>query len=174
MQHVVITTYIKQWIDKAGVKMISETRHFTDTIFYQVELTARYTKMLGTQLFGKLGIGLTPEEFAALDTISAHEELCQRDIAKLILKDRANTGKLLDSLEQKGFITRELTSKNNRPVKIVKITEQGRNIYNEIYTKLEPHHKIVKEKIVNTDLAKVGELLRELREVLEDSIDIDI
>ena len=86
--------------------MISDTKHFTDTIFYQVELTARYTKMLGIQLFGKLGIGLTPEEFAALDTISAHSELCQRDIAKLILKDRANTGKLLDSLEQKEFITR--------------------------------------------------------------------
>ena len=102
--------------------MISETKHFTDTIFYQVELTARYTKMLGTQLFGKLGVGLTPEEFAALDTISAHNELCQRDIAKLILKDRANTGKLLDSLEQKGLITRELSVKNNRPVKILKIT----------------------------------------------------
>ena len=156
------------------MKMISETKHFTDTIFYQVELTARYTKLLGTQLFGKLGVGLTPEEFAALDTISAHDELCQRDIAKLILKDRANTGKLLDSLEQKGFITRELTSKNNRPVKIVKITDQGKSIYNETYAKLEPHHKIVKEKIANTDLAKVGELLRELREVLEDSIDIDI
>ena len=154
--------------------MISETKHFTDTIFYQVELTARYTKMLGAQLFGKLGIGLTPEEFAALDTISAHTELCQRDIAKLILKDRANTGKLLDALEQKEFITRELTSKNNRPVKIVKITDKGKKIYNETFEKLEPHHRIVKEKIANTDLSKVGELLRELREVLEDSIDIDI
>ncbi len=43
--------------------MISDTRHFTDTIFYQIELTARYTKMLGMQLFGKLGVGLTIEEF---------------------------------------------------------------------------------------------------------------
>ena len=103
--------------------MISNTKHFTDTIFYQIELTARYTKMLGAQLFGKLGIGLTPEEFAALDTISAHDELCQRDIAKLILKDRANTGKLMDSLETKAYIQRELAVKNNRPVKIVKITE---------------------------------------------------
>ena len=79
--------------------MICEKKHFTDTIFYQVELTARYTKMLGTQLFGKLGLGLTPEEFSALDIISYSEDLCQRDLAKLILKDRANTGKLLDSLE---------------------------------------------------------------------------
>lgn len=154
--------------------MISKSKHFTDTIFYQIELTARYTKLLGTQLFGKLGIGLTPEEFAALDTISANDDLCQRDLAKLILKDRANTGKLLDSLENKGFISRELTVKNNRPVKIIKITEQGQCIYDDTYLKLEPHHKFVKEKIANTDLARVGELLRDLREVLEDTIDIDI
>lgn len=154
--------------------MKSNTKHFTDTIFYQVELTARYTKMLGTQLFGKLGVGLTIEEFSALDTISAHEELCQRDLAKLILKDRANTGKLLDSLEQKGLITRELAIKNNRPVKFVKITKEGLKVYTETYSKLEPHHKIVKERIANTDLEKLGELLRDLREILEDTIDIDI
>ena len=154
--------------------MISGTKHFTDTIFYQVELTARYTKMLGTQLFGKLGVGLTPEEFSTLDTISAHEELCQRDIAKLILKDRANTGKLLDSLESKGYIARELTSKNNRPVKIVRMTEVGKKVYAETYAKLQPHHKVVKERIANTDLEKLGELLKDLREILEDTIDIDI
>lgn len=154
--------------------MISGTKHFTDTIFYQVELTARYTKLLGTQLFGKLGVGLTPEEFSTLDTISAHEELCQRDIAKLILKDRANTGKLLDSLEGKGYIERELTSKNNRPVKIVRMTEIGKKVYAETYAKLQPHHKVVKERIANTDLEKLGELLKDLREILEDTIDIDI
>lgn len=154
--------------------MKSKTKHFTETIFYQVELTARYTKMLGTQLFGKLGIGLTTEEFATLDCISAQADLCQRDLAKLILKDRANTGKLLDSLETKGFIERELTVKNNRPVKIIKITEEGRKIYTETYDKLEPHHKTVEKKIANTSLSKVGELLKELREILEDSIDIDI
>ena len=155
--------------------MISkEPKHFTDTIFYQVELTARYTKMLGMQLFGKLGVGLTIEEFAALDTISANNGLCQRDLAKLILKDRANTGKLLDSLESKGLIKRELAVKNNRPVKIVTITKEGESTYAENYSKLEPHHKIIKEKIANTDLAKVGELLRDLREILEDTLDIGI
>lgn len=154
--------------------MKSETKHFTDTIFYQIELTARYTKMLGMQLFGKLGVGLTIEEFAALDTISAHSELCQRDLAKLILKDRANTGKLLDTLEQKGYIKRELAVKNNRPVKIISITDFGMESYTEIYKKLKPHHRIVKEKIANTDLAKVGELLKDLREILEDTIEIDI
>ena len=154
--------------------MVSKSKHFRDTIFYQIELTARYTKMLGTQLFGKLGVGLTIEEFAALDTISSHEDLCQRDLAKLILKDRANTGKLLDSLESKGLVERELSVKNNRPVKIIKITKDGEKVYEDTYAKLEPHHKYIKEKIKNTDLAKVGELLSDLREILEDTIDICI
>lgn len=154
--------------------MEAKTEHFTDTIFYQIELTARYTKMLGVQLFAKLGVGLTSEEFSALDTISAHKELCQRDLAKLILKDRANTGKLLDSLESKGYIERELTIKNNRPVKIVKITQQGFEMYQNTYEKLIPHHRMVKERIENTNLEKVGELLKELRDILEDTMDIDI
>lgn len=161
-------------LTKVGVVMKSGTKHFTDSIFYQIELTARYTKMLGTQLFGRLGIGLTPEEFSALDIISYNEELCQRDLAKMILKDRANTGKLLDSLENKQFITRELTVKNNRPVKIIKITKDGSNIYKATYEKLTPLHKAVEERIENSDLAKVGDLLAELREVLEDTMEIDI
>lgn len=153
---------------------MKEIKHFTDTIFYQIELTARYSKMLGTQLFGKLGVGLTIEEFSALDTILSNKDLCQRDLAKLILKDRANTGKLLDSLELKGLIERELSVKNNRPVKILKISSKGKKIYNEVYEKLTPHHKFVEEKIANTDLAKLGELLKDLREILEDTIDIGI
>ena len=151
-----------------------KVKHFTDSIFYQVDLTARYTKMLGTQLFGKLGIGLTPEEFSTLDIISHNTELCQRDLAKMILKDRANTGKLLDSLESKGFISRELTSKNNRPVKIITITDTGMNMYKQTYEKLTPYHKAVENRIKDSDISKIGELLAELRDILEDTIDIDI
>lgn len=130
--------------------------------------------MLGMQLFGKLGVGLTIEEFSALDTISANKELCQRDLAKLILKDRANTGKLLDALEAKGLIKRDLAVKNKRPVKIVTITEQGEATYKDIYKRLTPHHKIVEERIANSDIVRLGEALKELREILEETIDIDI
>lgn len=171
-QHTLFRGFTKQIHN--GEVMNAEVKHFTDSIFYQVELTARYTKMLGTQLFGMLGIGLTPEEFSALDIISFNDGLCQRDLAKMILKDRANTGKLLDSLETKQYIIRELAVKNNRPVKIIKITENGQKIYKDTYKKLTPLHKAVEERIKNSDLAKVGDLLAELRDVLEDTMEIDI
>ena len=38
----------------------------------------------------------------------------------------------------------------------------------------ELRDKLVENNIVNTDLAKLGKLLKDLREVLEETVDIDI
>ena len=148
--------------------------HFTDTIFYQIELTAKYCKLLGQQIFEKFNIGLTLEEYSVLDVLTVNGALCQRDIAKSILKDRANTGKLLDTLAQKGYVTRELTAKNNRPVKMVQITDAGIKKINEVAEKVRPSYNLVKEKINNTDISKVGDLLKKLREILKETIEIQI
>ena len=148
--------------------------HFRNTIFYQIELTARYCKLLGAQVFEKFNVGITVEEYTILDTLLSENQLCQRDLAKLILKDRANTGKLLDGLEKKGFITRKLSIKNNRPVKLIEITEDGIRQAEEAANKIRPHYIEIKEQIANSDVAKVGELLKELRNVLNDTLDIQI
>ena len=148
--------------------------HFTDTIFYQIELTAKYCKLLGTQVFEKYNTGVTVEEYSVLDMLLVHHELCQRDLAKLILKDRANTGKLLDNLEKKGFLTRKLSIRNNRPVKIIEITQNGINKFEEANKKIKAHYQEVKERIDKTDIARVGGLLKELRQVLNDTLKIEI
>lgn len=146
-------------------------KHFTDSIFYQIELTAKYCKLLGQQIFDKYNAGMTVEEFSTLDTLYCNPEICQRDLAKLILKDRANTGKLIDSLERKGFVTRHLSIKNNRPVKIAKITPEGINTLRVVHGKLKPHTEFIDEKINNSDIAKVSGLLKELRMLLSESIE---
>lgn len=148
--------------------------HFTDTIFYQIELTAKYCKLLGTQVFDKFDAGISCEEFSVLDVLECNPELCQRDLAKIILKDRANTGKLLDTLEKKGLVTRTLSIKNNRPVKIVKITEEGIKKVHEATERIRPHFMHIKDKIKNSDIARVGELLSELRNILDESLEIQI
>ncbi len=151
-----------------------EQEHFIDTIFYQIELTAKYCKLLGQQVFEQYKTGISVEEFAVLDTVLCSGELCQRDIAKLILKDRANTGKLLDTLENKGLITRKLAIKNNRPVKIIELTTAGKDKVEDAVNKIRPHYLEVKQKIANSDLAKVRDLLKELRKMLNETIDIQI
>lgn len=148
--------------------------HFTDTIFYQIELTAKYCKLLGQQVFEKFDSGISLEEYSVLDVLSINDSLCQRDIAKLILKDRANTGKLLDTLAKKNLISRELTIKNNRPVKLVRITDEGIAKVNEVAAKARPNYNLVKEKINKRNISIVGDLLKELREILKETIEIQI
>lgn len=150
------------------------TEHFRDTIFYQIEHTARYCKLLGTQVFEQFKIDFSIEEYPILDTLLTEKELCQRDLAKLILRDRANTGKLLDGLEKKGLIKRKLSIKNNRPVKLIEITPEGKKCTEEAAKRIHPHYYEIKKRIDNSELARVGELLTELRQVLHESLKIQI
>lgn len=149
-------------------------KHFTNTIFYQIELTAKYCKLLGTQVFEQYSAGITCEEYSVLDVLANSPKMCQRDLAKIILKDRANTGKLLDGLEKRGYVTRTLSIKNNRPVKIVEITDEGRKKAEEVLEKIRPHFQRVMEKINNSDVARVSDLLKELREILDETLEIQI
>ena len=100
-------------------------KHYTETIHYDIEQLARLMKLAAVQTFNKLNIEITPDEFTALDIISCHSGICQRDLAKLLLKDRANTGRILDSLEEKGLVTRFVDTKNNRLVRKMALTENG-------------------------------------------------
>ena len=148
--------------------------HFTDTIFYQIELTAKYIKLLGNQVFEELDAGVNVEEYVILDTLIVNQALCQRDIARLILKDRANTGKLLDGLEKKGFITRKLSIRNNRPIKLAQLTDAGKKKYQYAESRIKVHYKTVKESIVNSELAQIGDSLKKLREILNSTVKIHI
>ncbi|MBR1460631.1 MarR family transcriptional regulator [bacterium] len=138
---------------------ITDETHYINTIYYKIEQAAKYCRHLGTQIFDKLCLHLTLDEFATLDTISLYGEICQRDLAKLILKDRPSTGRILNSLDERGFITRFADTKNNRLVRKMKLTKEGSKI-------LEKASKILKEYLA--DLPQV--LTDSERDNLEHSI----
>lgn len=148
--------------------------HYTDSIHYELEQTSRLMKKLTNQLFEKLEIGLTIDEYAALDTVSVNAGICQRDLAKLILKDRANTGRILDSLEQKGFITRFIDTKNNRLVKKMGITEKGLRELDTINKKVKQYLESVTKTISDEDIERVQETLKSFRLELEKVVEINI
>ncbi len=126
------------------------------------------------KLFEKLEIGITMDEYAALDTISINAGICQRDLAKLIIKDRANTGRILDTLEQKGFITRFIDTKNNRLVKKMGITEKGYNELNFINNKIKHYFENVTNKIPDETWVKVQTVLKAFRLELEQRVETNI
>lgn len=149
-------------------------KHYTDTINYELEKTARVMKMLGIQLFKKLGLPLLIDEYIVLDTISCHDGICQRDLAKLIIKDRANTGRILNALEKKGLITRFVDTKNNRLVRKMIITENGYKELNHANSKVESYMKDTRRVVSEEEIDAVYNSLRRLRESFESLIEFKI
>lgn len=98
---------------------------YADRLFYKIEKAAIYTKLRGSMLLNLKNAGLSIDQFITLETISANPDICQRDLSKIVLKDRSNITRILNILEEKGFITRELSIKGKRPVKIMKLTKSG-------------------------------------------------
>ncbi len=148
--------------------------HYTDSIHYELEQTSRLMNMLTNQLFKKLELSITFDEYIALDTVSVNAGICQRDLAKLILKDRANTGRILNELEQKGFITRFVDTKNNRLVKKMGITENGLTELNNINSKIKTYLSGVTKRIPPEDVDKVRDILRAFRLELDKIVETNI
>lgn len=154
--------------------MFKNLKHYTDSINYELEKTARVMRMLGMQLFEKLNIDLLLDEYVALDTISCNEGICQRDLAKLIIKDRANTGRILNSLEEKGLVTRFVDTKNNRLVRKMSITKKGFDRLININKKVESYLAEVTRVVSEEEINAVHTSLKKLRESFESLIDFKI
>lgn len=153
---------------------ISEEKHYINSIYYKIEQTAKYCKYLGTQLFQKLNMPLSLEEFAALDTIFLYKEICQRDLAKLILKDRPSTGRILNSLEERKFITRFVDTKNNRLVRKMSLTEEGKNILEYATKVLKKYVNNLPEFLSQEDIKALEISIQKFRQGLEKEVEMNI
>ena len=153
---------------------MKEEKHFINSIYYQLEQTAKYCKYLGNQLFEKLKLPIPLDEFVILDTISIHGEICQRDLAKLILKDRPTTGRLLNSLEEKGLIKRFADTKNNRLVRKTKLTAKGQKNLEQITVVLKECFSNMPEVISSERVQELKQRISEFREIIEKEVEMKI
>lgn len=149
-------------------------QHYTESIFYQFEQTAKYCRYLGVQVFQKLNMSVTPDEFSALDVIMLNEGICQRELAKIILKDRPSTGRILDSLEKKGYVERFVDTKNNRLVRRVKLTDIGKTVTEDTSNKLRDYISHLPKVFSDEDKEKLKDLIIRFRESLEKEVEMKI
>src|SRR5574344_1331622 len=141
-------------------------KHFSESTLHDIIKTAICARVKGSQYFNRLNIGITFEQYIALDAISSTENVCQRGLSKLILQDRSNTGRIVSILERKGFITRNIQSNDNRLVKNLKITPKGQQILdtNNIIIKRDNAHTF--DSIPKEDFEKLRQILKLIRECM--------
>ena len=151
-----------------------KTKHFTDSLFYQMELTAKYCRSLGVQVFTKLNFPITVDEYSAMDVIMLHDGICQRELAKLILKDRAITGRILNTLEQKGYIERYDDTKNKRLVRKMIITDEGKKIFKKASDVLKEHLSSIPKILTDEEKETLKNTMKKLREGLKQEVEMKI
>ena len=151
-----------------------KTKHFTNSLFYQMELTAKYCRSLGVQVFTKLNFPITVDEYSAMDVIMLHDGICQRELAKLILKDRANTGRILNTLEQKGYIERFVDTKNKRLVRKMIITDEGKKIFKKASDVLKEHLSSIPKILTDEEKETLKNTMIKLREGLKKEVEMKI
>lgn len=153
---------------------MKKCEHYTDSIYYQLEQTAKYCRYLGIQLFQKLKLPVSMDEFVAMDTIFANEGICQRDLAKLILKDRPNTGRILNSLEEKGYVERFVDTKNNRLVRKMRLTKEGKRVTESVSQTLKVYMEQLPKILPEDAKEDLMNSIKRFREILEKEVEMKI
>jgi DNA-binding MarR family transcriptional regulator len=83
------------------------------------------------QLLQENGASLTPREFVVLNRLHQYGELTQTQLSELSYKDPPATSRMVESLRRKNLVRRR-TSKIDRRITEVSLTESGRALRNLI------------------------------------------
>ena len=173
-QHVIYTTYLeftKNFF--ITIKEAMKTK-YEDSIFYHINSCARYFHVVFEQFFKELNVGISATEHLALAVIIETGNCCQRDLARIILKDRAGTGKLVNILQSKGLIKIKLTTKNNRPAKILTPTQKGIELRKKIQPTMYELRAITTAGISNDDLENTLRVLEKMQLNMVDKVKLQI
>lgn len=79
-----------------------------------------------------LSVDLTPVQFSALCAVQTHPGIDQASIAGLIAYDRATLGKVIDRLETKDLVSREV-SPHDRRARVVTLTTKGEDLLRQVH-----------------------------------------
>ncbi len=153
---------------------IQDIRYFEQSVSYSMEKTSMFYRIMGSQFFTNENFGITLEQFVVLEVLSYLKNACQRDIAKKILKDRSNVTRILNILESKGLVQREVDTKQKRLVKKVHLTEKGEELLNEIFPKVKEAYLKSLEGITKDEIDQFKITLEKIRNNLSKDAVIQI
>lgn len=98
--------------------------------FSSLEIALKSYKKHLSVIFDKSDILITPDQWQVLDIIINHKDIKYSEIASISGKDIASVNRIIDLLNQKGYISRQ-TDPNNRRRVILGISNTGEKIHKQ-------------------------------------------
>src|SRR5215203_1920997 len=108
---------------------------------------------------GEAGFDLTPVQYAALAAIKLNPGIDQVTLAGLIAFDRTTIGGVVDRLVQKNLLAR-YTSSQDRRVRQLHITDQGRRTFKSMTPAVEAAQRIMLRGLTDDEAAELLRLLQ--------------
>ena len=118
-------------------KIKVKAEHYTETLIYSIDCILKNIKNDLNKYITSLNLGITAEQFSVLDTIGRNNTICQQDIADILFKDKSNVKRIVEILEKKEFIKRQVGRKNNRLANFLSLTENGKILLNSSLPKIK-------------------------------------
>ena len=113
-----------------GGSGIVRGRRSDDAPAYLIQRTARLLRVLFLKVVDTTETGVTPEMWRVLSRLLARDGQSQSEIGAALFRDRPNTSRILNGLEQRGYVVREPDPDDRRLTRI-RITPAGRTFVME-------------------------------------------
>ena len=117
------------------------------------------------------GFDLTPVQFAAMDSIAANPGIDQAGVAAQIAYDRATIGGVIDRLEQKGYVSREVSPRDRRR-RAVRLTDKGQAVLRDILPVVTDLQKSILPGLDQAERARFLELAEKALSALAAGVEI--
>ncbi len=125
-------------------------------------------KLVEEDVFGQ--VGLSAQQYNALRLLQASHPapVATLELGNRLISRAPDMTRLLDRLEERGFLSRQRRTENRRVVE-VKITKQGLKLLDEIHDRVRECHVLQLGHMNKTKLRQLVELLQSARRPHEDS-----
>ena len=146
---------------------------FSKTLIHHLDHTAKIARILGVRYFDEhKEYDITYNNFLIIEIIYSNPNIHQRDLSKLILMGTSNLSRELERLENKKLITRTLTEKDKKRVKLLNLTPLGKEVYKKIESAWESYITNLESIYTSQELKTFTELLLKMKSKLTESTDI--
>lgn len=107
-------------------------------------------------------LGLTPPQFDVIATLGNTEGMSMKDLAEATLVTKGTLTGIVDRLEKKGFVRREVPPENRRSFTVT-LTSKGEELFQDTFPNHIAHLQPRFEQLNPAELKQLQKLLAKLR-----------
>jgi len=101
--------------------------------------------------FNNQGFNITAQDFGILNLLWTNDKQTHASISKEMMRDKTTITRRIDSLEKKGYLTREIDNIDRRVIRVC-LTKEGFSIKDNLISILLDFHQNLLSDIPSSDL----------------------